>query len=178
MGGIRKDKIGNIKLMLSFNTQRYLSDWEFLRKKMDNYPFKRHSLGNKPGSTSGYSESSRNETMDSIPFNQGRNYRGALPVARPLKIPINMAGTYSLQTLFSPVTESPQKEAIRLRLRKRVQEELNREEKLVVILHYYEGMNMREIGATLDLPEDRVSNIHESVLERLNSRIDEMREDL
>ena len=34
---------------------------------------------------------------------------------------------------------------------------LNRNERLIIILYYYEEMTMKEIGATLDLSESRVS---------------------
>ena len=47
---------------------------------------------------------------------------------------------------------------------------LNREERLVLILYYYEGLTMAEIGLVLDLSESRVSQIHKDVLNRLRSR--------
>jgi len=45
---------------------------------------------------------------------------------------------------------------------------LTRAERLVVVLHYYEGMTMKEIGSTLDLPESRISFIHSSIIKRLS----------
>jgi RNA polymerase sigma factor for flagellar operon FliA len=45
----------------------------------------------------------------------------------------------------------------------------NRSERLLLTLYYREGMTMREIGATLDLSESRVSQMHTSILERLKS---------
>jgi len=47
---------------------------------------------------------------------------------------------------------------------------LNREERLVLILYYYEGLTMAEIGLVLDLSESRVSQIHKDVLNRLRTR--------
>jgi len=47
---------------------------------------------------------------------------------------------------------------------------LNREEKLVLILYYYEGLTMSEIGLVLNLSESRVSQIHKDVLTRLRNR--------
>ena len=44
---------------------------------------------------------------------------------------------------------------------------LNRNERLIVILYYYEEMTMKEIGATLDLSESRVSQMHTSIVNRL-----------
>jgi RNA polymerase sigma factor for flagellar operon FliA len=48
---------------------------------------------------------------------------------------------------------------------------LNRNERLIVILYYYEDMTMKEIGATLDLSESRVSQMHSSILARLQSQL-------
>ena len=49
---------------------------------------------------------------------------------------------------------------------------LTRAEKLVVILYYYEEMTMKEIGATLDLSESRVSQMHSAILDRLKTQIE------
>ena len=46
-----------------------------------------------------------------------------------------------------------------------------RTESLIITLYYYEGMTMKEIGATLDLPESRVSQIHSSILDRLKEQL-------
>jgi RNA polymerase sigma factor for flagellar operon FliA len=47
---------------------------------------------------------------------------------------------------------------------------LNREERLVLILYYTEGLTMAEIGLVLDLSESRVSQIHKDVITRLRRR--------
>lgn len=44
------------------------------------------------------------------------------------------------------------------------------EERLVLMLYYYEDLTMAEIGAVLDLSESRVSQIHKEVLQRLRKR--------
>ena len=44
---------------------------------------------------------------------------------------------------------------------------LNRNERLIVILYYYEEMTMKEIGLTLNLSESRVSQMHSSIVSRL-----------
>jgi RNA polymerase sigma factor (sigma-70 family) len=41
---------------------------------------------------------------------------------------------------------------------------LNRNERLIIILYYYEELTMKEIGATLDLSESRVSQMHSSIV--------------
>jgi len=47
---------------------------------------------------------------------------------------------------------------------------LSREERLTLILYYYEGLTMKEIGRVLDLSESRVSQIHKDLLGRLRKR--------
>ncbi len=47
---------------------------------------------------------------------------------------------------------------------------LNREERLVLVLYYSEGLTMAEIGLVLDLSESRVSQIHKDVIVRLRRR--------
>lgn len=47
---------------------------------------------------------------------------------------------------------------------------LNREERLVLVLYYTEGLTMAEIGLVLDLSESRVSQIHKDVIARLRRR--------
>lgn len=48
---------------------------------------------------------------------------------------------------------------------------LSRAERLIIILYYYEAMTMKEIGATLDLSESRVSQMHSSILARLKAQM-------
>lgn len=48
---------------------------------------------------------------------------------------------------------------------------LNRNERLIVILYYYEEMTMKEIGATLNLSESRVSQMHSSIVQRLQAQL-------
>ncbi|HEY3244217.1 MAG TPA: FliA/WhiG family RNA polymerase sigma factor [Phycisphaerae bacterium] len=47
---------------------------------------------------------------------------------------------------------------------------LTRAERLILILYYYEEMTMKEIGATLDLSESRVSQMHSAILSRLRDQ--------
>lgn len=47
---------------------------------------------------------------------------------------------------------------------------LAREERLVLVLYYYEEMTMAEIGSVLNLSESRVSQIHKEILQRLRAR--------
>src|SRR3569623_1795758 len=46
---------------------------------------------------------------------------------------------------------------------------LNRNERLIIIQYYNEELTMKEIGATLDLSKTRVSQMHSSIVQRLQS---------
>ena len=48
---------------------------------------------------------------------------------------------------------------------------LNRNERLIIILYYYEELTMKEIGQTLDLSESRVSQMHSSIVQRLQHQL-------
>lgn len=52
---------------------------------------------------------------------------------------------------------------------------LNRNERLIIILYYYEELTMKEIGATLDLSESRVSQMHSSIVQRLQQQLSRRR---
>lgn len=52
-------------------------------------------------------------------------------------------------------------------MRDLIMNNLNRTERLIIVLYYYEQMTMKEIGVTLDLSESRVSQMHSSILNRL-----------
>jgi len=48
---------------------------------------------------------------------------------------------------------------------------LNRNERLIIILYYYEELTMKEIGSTLGLSESRVSQMHSSIVARLKEQL-------
>jgi RNA polymerase sigma factor for flagellar operon FliA len=48
---------------------------------------------------------------------------------------------------------------------------LARNERLVLLLYYFEGLTMREIGGLLELSESRVCQLHKDILERLRDRL-------
>lgn len=46
---------------------------------------------------------------------------------------------------------------------------LSRNERMILILYYYEEMTMKEIGATLDLSESRVSQMHSAIVKKMRT---------
>ncbi|ADG66977.1 RNA polymerase sigma factor, FliA/WhiG family [Planctopirus limnophila DSM 3776] len=56
-------------------------------------------------------------------------------------------------------------------LMKLVTKGLNRNERLIIILYYYEELTMKEIGSTLGLSESRVSQMHSSIVNRLKEQL-------
>jgi RNA polymerase sigma factor for flagellar operon FliA len=65
----------------------------------------------------------------------------------------------------------PVAEAQKRDLRDLVTRGLNRAERLIVVLYYYEQMTMKQIGETLDLSESRVSQMHSAILARLRNQL-------
>jgi RNA polymerase sigma factor for flagellar operon FliA len=68
-------------------------------------------------------------------------------------------------------SENPVIEAQKRDLRSLLTKGLTRAERLIVVLYYYEEMTMKEIGATLDLSESRVSQMHSSIIARLKAQM-------
>jgi RNA polymerase sigma factor for flagellar operon FliA len=49
---------------------------------------------------------------------------------------------------------------------------LTKKERLIIIMYYYEGLTMREIGEIMELTESRVCQIHSNVMARLKAQLD------
>jgi RNA polymerase sigma factor for flagellar operon FliA len=68
-------------------------------------------------------------------------------------------------------SEDPLIEAQKRDLKNLLTKGLTRAERLIIVLYYYEEMTMKEIGATLDLSESRVSQMHSSIVARLKAQM-------
>ena len=68
-------------------------------------------------------------------------------------------------------SSDPVAEAQKADIKELITKELTRAERLIIVLYYYEQMTMKEIGATLDLSESRVSQMHSAILNRLKTQL-------
>lgn len=68
-------------------------------------------------------------------------------------------------------SENPVIELQKKDVRDLITKGLSRAERLILLLYYYEEMTMKEIGATLDLSESRVSQMHSAILGRLRDQL-------
>jgi len=104
-----------------------------------------------------------------------------------LKRDANAVGLVSLDTKYSDSdgdkdireidvikdkkSQDPLIEAQKRDLKNLLTKGLTRAERLIIVLYYYEEMTMKEIGATLDLSESRVSQMHSSIVARLKAQM-------
>ena len=73
--------------------------------------------------------------------------------------------------LLTKKGEDPTRRVQRNDLMRLVTKGLDRNERLIIILHYHEEMTMKEIGADLDISESRVSQMHTSIVNRLQQQL-------
>ncbi|MBN2129643.1 MAG: FliA/WhiG family RNA polymerase sigma factor [Sedimentisphaerales bacterium] len=78
---------------------------------------------------------------------------------------------YEIDVIKDRRSEDPLLEAQKRDLKNLLTKGLSRAERLIIVLYYYEEMTMKEIGATLDLSESRVSQMHSSIVARLKAQM-------
>ena len=78
-----------------------------------------------------------------------------------------------LDVLEDQRSEDPTSRLQKIDTMRLVTKGLKRNERLILLLYYYQDMTMKEIGATLDLSESRVSQIHSSIVQRLQGSLSE-----
>ena len=78
---------------------------------------------------------------------------------------------YEIDVIRDHRSEDPVLEAQKRDLKNLLTKGLTRAERLIIVLYYYEEMTMKEIGATLDLSESRVSQMHSSIVARLKAQM-------
>jgi len=79
-----------------------------------------------------------------------------------------------LQTIRNEQTESPEEQMLAEERRQVLREgigSLSQQEKMVVVLYYFEDLMLKEIGAILGVSESRVSQIHTSSIKQLKAKL-------
>lgn len=84
----------------------------------------------------------------------------------------NLPGDTRNVEIEDRVEMRPEEAAQRQDIKELLTRQLSKQEKLVLVLYYYEHMTMREIGAILNITESRVSQMHSQVLALLKSRLE------
>ena len=72
-------------------------------------------------------------------------------------------------------SEDPTRRTYKHDLMRLVTKGLSRSERLIIILYYYEELTMKEIGSALELSESRVSQMHSSIMRRLQTQLHKRR---
>jgi len=79
-----------------------------------------------------------------------------------------------LDVLEDKGVESPQNQLIARQTVERLAEAIDNlpeKERIVITLYYYEELNLKEIGAVLDLTESRISQLHSQAIIRLRGKM-------
>ena len=77
-----------------------------------------------------------------------------------------------VDTLPDRKQTNPSLSTLRKELKDIILKKLTRTERLIITLYHYEGMQMKEIGKTMDLSESRISQIYTDLLARLKGMLE------
>ncbi len=83
-----------------------------------------------------------------------------------------------MEVLEDKKTKSPSKEYHKRELVNFICNRCSRKERLILTLYYFDELTMKEIGATLDLSESRVCQIHAKLVLRLRNHLRKLRSEL
>jgi RNA polymerase sigma factor for flagellar operon FliA len=84
-----------------------------------------------------------------------------------------------IDTIESPPEQGPEAEVEKKEMRQFLIEAINRlpeREKEVIILYYYDGLTLKEIGSVIGVTESRISQLHTKAIFRLKGYLSKMRE--
>jgi len=80
-----------------------------------------------------------------------------------------------IDVLVDESSKDPIRDIQRKDLRELVTKGLSRNERLIVVLYYYQELTMKEIGRALNLSESRVSQMHSAIITRLQGLLEQRR---
>lgn len=101
-----------------------------------------------------------------------------ISLSRKYSDPDSLRDVFEIDVLPDDRGSDPVIEAQKQDIKDLVTRGLNRAERLIVVLYYYEQMTMKQIGQTLDLSESRVSQMHSAILTRLRDQLQARRREL
>jgi RNA polymerase sigma factor for flagellar operon FliA len=101
-----------------------------------------------------------------------------ISLSRKYSDPDSLRDVFEIDVLPDDRGSDPVIEAQKQDIKDLVTRGLNRAERLIVVLYYYEQMTMKQIGQTLDLSESRVSQMHSAILGRLREQLQARRREL
>jgi RNA polymerase sigma factor for flagellar operon FliA len=86
-------------------------------------------------------------------------------------------GVKELDVVRDSRSEDPVRQLQKKDLKDLITRGLNKKERLIIVLYYYEELTMKEIGETLALSESRVSQMHAAILLRLRKLLTDRKEE-
>lgn len=108
----------------------------------------------------------------SIPVEQYRQMARQASKISLLSMNQQLPGASRAIELEDHVEPRPEEIAQRSDIRDLLTKELSRQERLILMMYYYEHMNMRQIGEVLGITESRVSQMHSQILTLLKTRFE------